>query len=461
MKGVLSLLARNFDYHGRHFRRLVMAIGASYFIPLIIACIGYLSILNILTDQVIKSQKASLERIRTVSDANIDNVLSVSRHIIRDSNIRILKTKSSSEFTTYLLPRVYLKEELEAQLLTNDLIDSITVTFFRSNRIISNNGFYHGGSGTEKTTADGKMPFSEWEHIHSFDGFSRVIKYEGNNNENHIFVVYKDQSQSTLLNTTSVVISINFDKFINLIKELSINPNTNIIIHDYNYDNSGNLLPRDQDNSITEIISAGNNNKDSGKRYQYTIASKNAPWYYSLNAPHNIFSQESELILTITIGYFLVCIILAVILIPRLVRRQYKPVHSLLSVMLKKDTDQAFLSADDEYAVISTGIESLSKEVLRHQQSIRESKSILLREALQKLILGYSSIADEAYDLLSDIGITLSNRSFTIMLGHIKSLHCDEDLDLHPILDTSQHLGYFVAETILREVFQEYFPCYF
>ena len=448
------------------FKSMSLSYIIAFFVPLLIACVGFIFLINLLNSQVSETNRSALFRLRNISDANIQNIQSIGKLIIRTDEIQTLKNITKPLPKTNLKTCLKLMDELNTQMLTNNLIENIQVSFSSSQYIISSDGFFHGPDQSNQSYSNINMNFEGWQEMLSFTGFSGISMNTMSDGLDHIFVTYKDSSQIDLPNAVSVTIILSTEKVQALLDSLKFSDETSVMIMDQAEhlvkSGTSSFTPADLDlaglDYETLTVRQKSNYQGAPTLVNY-VPSGVTPWIYLLVTPHNIYSKQILISIIILIGYIVLCGAVGALLIPKSIKQNYTPINRLVNTLISQlepnDTANQNPANRNEFAIIEDGLANLLNKILHNEEKLSEHEKVLTARALRQIVTGRVRKESEIRSIFEFHKILLPNPNYSIMLFSIEDygeLGTSEDASSLDIIQ-------FIIASAISEIVQTKFPC--
>lgn len=448
------------------FKSMSLSFIIAFFVPLLIACVGFIFLINLLNNQVSETNRSALFRLRDISDANLQNVQSIGKLLIRNDEVQTLKNIAQPLTKTNLLSCLKLMDELNTQMLTNNLIETINITFNSSNSIISSDGFFHGPDNNSQSYSNINMSYEQWKETLSFSGFSSVSLHTMNDGLDHIFITYKDSSQIDLQHTVAVTLILNTEKVQALLDSLKFTDESSVMILDQAEhlvtSDANNFTPDDLDLTDLDYETLTVRQKSSYKGAPTLVnyvPSGVTPWIYLLVTPHNIYSKQILISVIILIGYIVLCGVVGSLLIPRSIKQNYSPISRLVNTLISQLEPNHAATQNpanrNEYAIIEDGLANLLNKILHNEEKLSEHEKVLTDKALRQIVTGRVRKDSEIRSIFEFHKIVLPNPNYSIMLFSIEDYGELGTRDDASSLDIIQ----FIIASAISEIVQTRFPC--
>lgn len=456
---------------------MILSYTVAFFVPLLIACVGFVFIVNLLNVQVSETYKTTLFRLRSITDANLDNIKDIGRLISRSEIVYSLKTLDRLDTSEQRIGLLNLKSELDAQILINDLIDSIYVTIPGNSIIVSSDGFFHMDDYDGQQYNKVKLTASQWRNLASFEGFSQTTLLPDGRGNSTIVVTYKDNSQPDLINTAAVTLILNSEKVQNLLDSLKLTTDCNVMIlgnkNHFLSSTNESLKVADLDLSKLEYNSLIVNQENFINHTQFTatyVASEEAEWLYVFLSPRNLYSKQMLAALVVILIYILLCGVIGALLIPRVINRHYSPLKRLVNTLATHDTriksnvTHANL-VKDEYSVIEDSLDHILSKMLSSEKKLSTHTTLLTNKALNQIISGRIKHSDDIDLILENNQLNFIHPKYSVIVFSIDDFgnlgtKTDEQINSSQDASTSLDFVNFVLISAINEIIQEAFPCY-
>ncbi len=171
-------------------------------------------------------------------------------------------------------------------------------------------------------------------------------------------------------------------------------------------------------------------------------------WYYSLITPETSFFETSKSLSVLFVGCFAVSLILGVFLVGVLLRQNYKPVGSILSIIDHGDT------SGDEFELIKNSYKQLAFENHSMQSTLTKQAEQLRERYLPSRLKGRKSYLDTR-DANTYFHMDIQEEVFTLIAFSVGSLTYEASADYQDELEY-YNINLFAVDNVFSEIMNGY-----
>ncbi|MGE5549733.1 MAG: AraC family transcriptional regulator [Bacteroidota bacterium] len=325
---------------GSIFRIFLVSYLAILIIPLILGGICYFKAFGVVAEESAKYNRAMLGQARQAIDTQIEALKQLSVDIARDPLVQALMYETNPREPKLIYQMVSVTQKISNDEGLNPFLDSIYIYFKKSRMILTHSGKYTPEFFYESQTHYADLSYAQWlrtlDEYHDRD-FLPVGKIMDNNGASHNVITYicslpLDARQSRL---AALVALINEEKINNLLADIETL-------------NRGVLYVLDQNNRV--LIALGDRSfrladpgrdlaggKDTfyrrldGRNVAVSfVESDYSGWKYVAIVPTEVFMSKVNYIRTLTIGIFVLSLIMGLLMAYLLAIRNYRPLKSMV-----------------------------------------------------------------------------------------------------------------------------------
>ncbi len=441
------------------FLSMLFSYFIAFLIPLIIGVGGFVFSITLLDKQVKESNRISLYRLCSILDANLKNINSIEQQLEHNSNLQRLNYSSYPFANESLVSAWKLQKEMNLQKLTNDLVESIYVTFTNNDMILSTEGLFSQNDFERHCKSALGMSYDYWEKSIVFEGTTKTWINVGESDtiaitKRHYVISGAENNKST------ITVFINPTKLYSLMDSLKFTDDSMIMIQ-----NSLDQIVADErqymvsyDIEYMELKDAPNIFSDRNTRTVIShMESKVNDWQYILSVPNMIFSKKTFAAISILVGYILICIVLGVFLIPKAAAKHYSPIKRMMNKCLSR-LEVSENSALDEYGVIEKELTNLLNKIINDERVMLENKKQMVNTAVSRIIKGHVRNQENIKTILNNYNIDFPNPGYSVVLFSVEEFGTLVD-DEHLVTDDSvaEQIN-FILRSVIEEVISEMYP---
>lgn len=393
---------------------MILSYMLAFIIPLIIGFSGSAYFIQLLGNQILETNSMSLRRLKSITDANLENMRSVGQLLLFSQELQSLTYASQPLTSENLVSCWHMQKEMNLQALTNPLIDSIYVTFPSNGTVLSTKGIFKSGDFSSHSQSLIGLDYNEWIGLSKFSGNYKYIMYKDSDDKNSIAVICKPDSQIDKTSGVIVTLLLKGENLCSLLDSLKV------------IDNSGILIMDEHKNIISSFTYDGIENMDLSnlpnvyqdketKAIIQQMSSSVNNWVYLSVTPDSIYNRPLVTAKNILIGYITFCLLLGILLLYKIIKKQYTPLKQLTGAFINQ-LDSGAPNQENEYAVIEKGLSSLLNKVMDNEEKLSEHRKTLRNNALIRIITGKAAGQDSIAKICENYSINLTNSNFIVLL---------------------------------------------
>jgi two-component system response regulator YesN len=203
-------------------------------------------------------------------------------------------------------------------------------------------------------------------------------------------------------------------------------------------------------NYLDLSIPSGNRVADTNGDYYICAYSKSTQtdWYYSIITPETSFFKTSQSLNLLFIGSFVVSLLLGATLVWLLLRRNYKPVGSILSIIDPSD------SAGDEFDLIKSSYKQLANENRTMQSTLTKQAEQLKERYILSRLKGKKSHLNNI-DANTYYQIDIQDKAFVLVAFSVGPLSADDSANYQDELEYYD-INLFAIDNAFTEIMSSY-----
>lgn len=189
---------------------------------------------------------------------------------------------------------------------------------------------------------------------------------------------------------------------------------------------------------------------DDSYIFMYSKSSQ-TDWCFSIITPETNFWQTAQSLRLLFIGSFLVSLLLGIMLAWLLLRRNYKPIGSILNIIKSSD------ASGNEFDLIRNSYKKLENENRDMQSTLTKQAEQLRERYILSRLKGRKSQLD-SIDANTYFQMNIQNEVFVLIAFSIGALLNEISTDYQDELEYN-NINLFALDNVFMEIMSEY-PCY-
>lgn len=409
-------------------RSVLTAILFSYFciliVPTIAGAAGYKVLEKSLVGNVNKSNYAMLEQARQLTDSRIKEVNRLSLQLAMNANMQWLLTNASSGHGDVQLRLIALMKDMGSFILVNDFLDSLFIYLADRSMVV-----------TPTMQTDQDLYFRKIQHFdhlgdmpqllsrHNSQKFLSTDVSENGSTQRMLAYIQSLPVEENVNLKGSVVILINEQKILDLLKRIDWDGNSSTFIIDRN----GNKLVSSPNQQYVsdELINRLNTGNESfemdkdGEKLLVSYATGENGWKYVSVVPNEVVMKQIERVKLVFVLLLVVGVFAGIAISFYLAYRNYRPINELIRVIQKRSVTSGAGKMNEFEMINSTLLKSFEEEKTL-KTTLEKQAPLIQSNFISRLIKGNVDISSLDQASLDFMQVSLENRSFRVLLIDIE-----------------------------------------
>lgn len=429
-----------------------------FLIPIIIGEYVYYNSVAILKHEVENVHQASVQQIKLLVDGKFEELKKIGNSLTIDATVNTLKYSQNKYTPINIYNMTKIQDDLKKYAVSNSFIDYLGIYFNSSVCLLSDHDI---STGTELKTAVKKnftAQIEDWrKQVHSVNqGNIRIFK--GSSAADTKIVMFQSLSMNIYSNSPEVtlVVVLDKDKLYSLLNNNITSMHSNLTIYNkqneyFNLNGNENLSKVIHYRTLVSARSIYNLKYGSQDNTVIHIGSDATSLQYVLTMPSLLFLEKVQNIKTVMHLYIAVCLILGIIIVYFITKRNYDP----LMRIIRFSENNGLTSKENglnEYNIIENAIQSLISDKASAEDKIKQQDLQLRRNFLMRILKG--RVRNKLYveDLLYMHQLHFDSDSFVVMAFDIEDYGTKIMKDSHEIGDETDDLLDSMLQNITEEL---------
>ncbi|WP_223869317.1 helix-turn-helix domain-containing protein [Paenibacillus sabuli] len=391
-------------------------------IPIVFALYLYQDSEKIVREQMNESSAMILKEMKDTFDSQLNEMEKLATQVAFNPKIQMLVSKqaSLSPGDEYML--LELLDDFKMYKTANSMVEDFFVYFHHLDLVLSSNNRYRS-TLIPVFLNDLDLDAKKWGDLigSARSGYEALEKTDGSP-----FIFYKQSLPFRQRSETDVTIATVLDnKSVQSYFEY-FQETYNGIVYILNEQNRTMLSSESKPLPFEAAQLMSDTKTFYTDHYAVSyIKSNNTPFTYVSVIPESVFKQKLRAInKTAMIGLGL-SIVLGLLMVGWLVRKQYKPVRSIMSLLAKnKQTGRE--GPDNEWELIESMLGETLQENLAANQRLHRQRKVIESHLFERVIKGRLDNKEMLEDVLSGMDFELVSEDFMIFVMYVE----DYELDL-------------------------------
>lgn len=429
-------------------------------IPIAISCFAYFASIRIINEEVNKVQNASLEQLKSVIDGKLEEINRLGGILIFNQRVTKLAYLDGPLNTRDLITINEIQSDLAKFKVSNEFIDDIYIYLDNNDFFITDKCKY--GKDESDFLGENRFGISSKELMELVHGkqlryYKTIIKKDGKSTSvNKVLFIQSIYSSDFKSAKGALIISIDMDKLLQLLRKLQLNTEGKAMI----INNNNNYIINGTMDIYPEFLSYSSLEKEGHIFYKNIMGSNVAinntksgvtDWRYLYLIPSKVYLQKAQYVKNMVYIYIVICLFLGFIISYVFARKNYSPVKKmahLFTSRLGKSTEQesnVFKFLENSFKNIMDENENNTVRLTQHNEVMRNN---LFVRILKGRIKDISSIKSS----LETYGIKIESDEFVVMIYSIEYL--SGHLFREEVLEDEETMSliFFMVKNVVEEL---------
>ncbi|MDI6617081.1 MAG: AraC family transcriptional regulator [Clostridiales bacterium] len=400
-------------------------------IPTLIIGISNIATINIVEEEINKSDLFILKRVQNNIDNLLYNAQQLSNEICFNDNIqKILTYNKSSNINYYIIHKAV--EDLRSYKDSTDLINNYYIYFKDIDIVISPDG-----STDEKTFYKSyyedskKFSYNTWHETNRGYYAQRCVLLKNPNNDYMTFLYGRSlpllEKSSPM---ASIFVMLDDSMFARQIDNANIIGNDIIFVTDKN----DNVIYSSNKNADLKSFGLKTSDKPNGlfrkkiNGHSFVVSYINSRYFgfrYIIAVPYADFWQKAQYVKKYALISFLLCLSIGGIVTALLIIKNYNPIRKLVK-SLEPLSSSTYASSSDEYSFIKNALSSISNNKQDIEKKLESQNKVLKCELIRNILKGRFENEYIINEYLSICGINFDTQYFLVILLYINDAKKDD-----------------------------------
>lgn len=430
--------------------------------PVLIGSFVYVESVKTIGQEVNKVNYMSLKQLKSVVDGKFEELSRTVSNIALNQDIKTLMYLKKPIEAKDILTIREVQKDLAKFKISNSYIDEIYIYVNNNNYIFCSDSKYNSdeiGDISQREFFIGYDELGSLTHMKNFKYF-RILKNDTGNGvvRNKVILMHSLYLNDYNYPTGTLIISLDGDKLINLIKNLELTNQGKVILVDSKnefYDNEKSEAFLNSINYDTlKKTDATFYERGAGKDVAVThVASDALDLEYVSLIPINIFLNRVQYIKNIIYIYIGICLIAGIIAAFFLAKKNYNPLMKLKQMFINRLGNSAN-EEGNEFKFLENSLKGLLDENNSIAASLKQQKTALRNNLLVKLLKGRTGSMESLKDSLDSYNIGFNSDCFLVMAFSIEDPNrklLGEDIDNEDAIN----MIHFIVKNIVEELLNE------
>ena len=424
---------------GRVFYTYLLSYIPILLIPILMSIVMFNRAQSVLDSEAARANDLLLNQMNSYLDMVMTDARQLYFLVAYNPRLESMLYESSPVETDEYYRAYQIANDFNVYKIASEAIVEFYVYLPRLDMIISPTGIYSSRKYLSYRLPRVGQSYDEWMDQFSFVPRTIYVASETETAENEVvstiaMITPLPVSGQTTTPKGWAVVHVDLKYFRDVFKNTSWSAESLLLVY---HDDFGIITTSDPKEVITsaELMEAkqefvGRHDGDvvSFRSEPYILLSRESSvvnWRYISLVPADIYVDQFKGLTRLTVGAFVVVLIVGGLLIYWFAVARYRPVHDLLS-LVKPDSEGTISLRSDEFGLIADSLEVTLVEGQRLRQEVERSESILVHRYFKQLLFGEIAHDEDVKAQLARHGVSFGKPFLALAIIDIE---LDEDSD--------------------------------
>lgn len=397
-------------------------------VPIIVSSIAYFTSIKVINEEVNKAENASLKQLKTVVDGKIDEINKLGSIIVFNQKVTKLAYLDRPMDAGDLITINEIQSDFSKFKMTNEYIEDIYIYFSGNKFFLSDKNKYEqwGFDSLSRDSlginTDELMKLVSEKHLKNY----KIITNDNGSEKkvNKIIFLQSVYSNDLSASRGTLIVSLNVDKFLQLLQNLQWNSQGKAMI----IDSSNNLIINGKMDSIPEFLNYTSLGKEENTAYKNwmgnniaisNIKSAFLDWKYVYLIPSEVYLQKAQYVKNTVYIYIGLCLLLGCILSYVFAKKNYNPVQKMTQLFVSR-LGNSNGEENNEFSFLEKSLKNLLEENDNNIERLNLQNEAMRNNLFVRMLKGRVRNLESIRQSLDAYGIKFQKDSFGVILFTIE-----------------------------------------